>query len=106
MGALLRPLATDLLAFNEALGVLRAYSLIHRDAIEKAMSVHRLVQAVVRDALPMEERNVWMQRAVFAVDTSFRNVEDVDQWDACERWLPHALVCVTWIEQEHRMDSF
>jgi tetratricopeptide (TPR) repeat protein len=63
--------------------------------------MHRLVQVIVQDALPIKERKGWMQRAVCAVNTSFPDVQDVRQGAACERWLLHALVCVTWIEQEH-----
>jgi hypothetical protein len=103
LGPLLQPAAADPLAFNDAIGVLRSYSLIDRDVIEKTMSMHRLVQVVVRDALPSQEGKNWMQRAVFAVNTSFPDVQDVRQWAACERWLPHALVCAMWIEQEQMM---
>ena len=35
---------------------------------------------------------------VQAINASFPNVQDVEQWDACERWLPHAQVCADWIE--------
>ena len=86
---------------NDAVAILRAYSLIARDADEKTMSLHRLVQVVVRDALPTDERIPWMRRAVIAVNRSFPRVDDVNQWATCERWLPHGLVCASWIEQAH-----
>ena len=101
LGSLLQPVVLDPLAFNDAIGALGAYSLLRRDATDKTLSMHRLVQAVVQDALPIQERAQWMQRVVFAVDSSFPNVQDVRQWAACESWLPHGLVCAAWIEQEH-----
>ena len=36
---------------NKAIAALGAYSLIRRDPAEKTLSVHRLVQAVLRDAM-------------------------------------------------------
>jgi tetratricopeptide (TPR) repeat protein len=101
LGPLLQPAVVDFLAFNDAIGVLRAYSLIRRDAFEKTLSIHQLVQVVVRDALPFQEEKEWMQRAVFAVNTSFPDVDNVRQWATCEQWLPHALMCAMWIEQKH-----
>src|SRR5262249_32459692 len=45
---------------NQAIEILRAYSLITRDAQTKALAVHRLVQTVVRDSLPAETQKQWM----------------------------------------------
>jgi hypothetical protein len=88
-----QPVVLDPLAFNDALGALGAYSLLRRDATDKTLSMHRLVQVVVQDVLPIEQRKEWMRRVVLAVNTSFPDVQDVDQWAMCECWLPHALVC-------------
>ena len=43
-----------------------------------------------------------MQRAVERVATTFPDPWQVSEWNACERWLPHVLVCATWIEHAHR----
>lgn len=82
---------------DEAIAFLRIYSLIQRNRAEKTLSVHRLVQAVVRDSLPTEIQHQWMQRAIHAVASADPGA-DVANWPALERLLPHALVCATWIE--------
>ncbi len=97
---LLAPVASDAFLFSQAIEALRASSLLTRDPRMKTLSIHRLVQAVLRDTLPTEDERQWKQRAVLAVSAARPKVNDVKQWPACERWLPHALLCATWIEQE------
>ncbi len=99
LGPLLQPFAGDLIAFNQAIAALSAYSLMRRDRTEQTMSMHRLVQVVLRENMPIEEGHQWKQRAVLAVHTACPDVTDVKQWGACEQWLPHALACAAWIEQ-------
>jgi tetratricopeptide (TPR) repeat protein len=59
-----------------------------------------LVQAVTQDSLPADAVQQWKQRAVLAVSAARPDVMNVVQWPTCERWLPHALLCADWIEQE------
>jgi tetratricopeptide (TPR) repeat protein len=99
-GNLLAPVATDAFLFAQAIEALRAYSLLTHDPRTKTLSVHRLVQAVTQDSLPADTAQHWKQRAVLAVNAACPKVSDVTQWPACERWLPHALLCATWIEQD------
>ena len=54
---------TDLDAWNQAMAVLRAYSLIRQDGEQRTFSVHRLLQVVLRDE--MDEST---QRAVGRTD--------------------------------------
>ena len=96
----LKSVAADLFLFAQAIEALRTYSLLDRDPQTQTLSVHRLVQAVLRDSLGSEEAKAWKRRVVLAVNEACPDVTDVKQWDACERWLPHAEVCATWIEQE------
>src|SRR6266568_843236 len=58
-----KALATDDLAFHEALRTLGAYSLLRRDRSSRTLSTHRLVQAVLLDAMTPEITRVWVQRA-------------------------------------------
>ena len=51
LGPVLGPVASDAFQLGQAIEALRAYSLIGRDPGLQTLSVHRLVQAVVRDAL-------------------------------------------------------
>jgi len=105
LGPSLQAVAGDPFALNQAIAALSAYSLIRRNMTEKTVSLHRLVQAVLRDSMTAEADKEWKQRAVLAVNEACPNVRDVTQWDACEQWLPHALVCADWIEQEQMMES-
>lgn len=96
-GLSIQEIGDNRLALNEAIAALSAYSLIRRNVTEQTISVHRLVQAVLRDSMPVEAQQQWKQRAVLAVNMASPDVQD---WEACEQWLPHALVCADWIEQE------
>lgn len=96
--ATLSAIVADGYLLDQAIEALRAYSLVTRDAPTRSLAVHRLVQTVVRDALPTEEQRQWMQRAVAVVNQAFPEVE-FTHWVACEQCLPHALVCARWIQQ-------
>src|SRR6266516_2618114 len=99
---LLRHLAMDTLAFNQSIEALRAYSLLRREVSSgtaPSLSVHRLVQAVIRDQMDEQDRHQWTQRAVQAINTAFPEVEH-QTWPLCDRLLPHALLCAELITQE------
>jgi len=89
----------DLLHFNEAIVALRRYSLVKRDSEKEALSIHRLVQAVIRDAMESQTLRQWMARVMRAVNAAFPEAE-FEQWSRCEQLLSHVLVCATWIESE------
>ncbi len=99
LGDLLAPVAADAFLLSQAIEALRAYSLLTRDPRTRTLSVHRLLQAVLRDSTLVEAAQHWKERTVLAVSAASPDVQDVKQWPACERWLPHALPCATWIEQ-------
>ena len=40
-------------------------------------------------------------RVVLAVTIASPDVTDFKQWNVCELWVPHALVCAVWIDEEH-----
>ena len=98
MGPPLEPLGTDPLALNTALKELRAYSLVRRDPATRTLSLHRLVQAVLKDSMNEQTQHEWAERTVRAVNLAFPDVTDVKVWEQCEHYLPHALVCATLIE--------
>jgi tetratricopeptide (TPR) repeat protein len=79
----------DPIALGDAIAALRRYSLI--DVQDDALSVHRLVQAAVRERLSDEERRAWAERAAWLVDQIFpTDIDDPAVWATCKRWLPHA----------------
>jgi tetratricopeptide (TPR) repeat protein len=91
--ALPEPLAAavgDRLELPQVLGALRRYSLATVTA--DTLSVHRLVQAVVRHALEPALARVWAAAAVGLVRAGFPDqAGDVEAWPAAARLLPHAL---------------
>ena len=99
LGSWLSPVKDDPLLFDEIIAILGAYSLIHREPGSKTLSIHRLVQAVLRDTMDEKLAQEWANHAVLAVNQVFPDGE-FDTWPGCERLLPHALACVRLIEQE------
>jgi tetratricopeptide (TPR) repeat protein len=81
----------DQLDFQQALGTLGRYALAA--ITDDAISVHRLVQAVVRHQLSGEQRRQWIINALLLVNVAFPGQPDqADAWPVCARLLPHALV--------------
>jgi tetratricopeptide (TPR) repeat protein len=91
LGPLLAPLI-DAYQLDQAIAALRAYSLIARDPHTRMLTVHRLVQAVMQDAMPEQERNQWTQRAVATLNAIFPDVRN-EAWGECERLISHVLLC-------------
>jgi tetratricopeptide (TPR) repeat protein len=84
----LAPLAADPIQLDKALAVLRRYSLI--ELAPDSVSVHRLVQAVIRDELSEDECQQWIGVALDIVDAAFiYKMVDVTTWPVCERLSPH-----------------
>jgi len=99
LGPVLRQVELDPMAFDNAVGMLLAYSLIHRDSATATLSIHRLVQAVLIDAMPTKTRKLWRKRVIQAVNEAFPAVT-FEEWTRCGRLLPHVQICTAWIEQE------
>ena len=79
------------LDFDEAVEPLLRYSLVEKTG--ETLSVHRLVQAVIRDRLAENEKKKWAEAAVNIVNNGFLgNSDDVRNWPACVPLLPHSLV--------------
>ena len=89
--------AANRLLLDEMFAVLRSYSLFTYDPDHGTFSIHRLVQAVLLDSMSSQQRQVWAGRAVQSVNEVFP--DDVHSADY-ERYLPHALMCAYWVEQE------
>jgi len=89
--------ATDPLAFDDAVDPLRRYSLVEITA--ESISVHRLVQAVTRNRLDEDELKKWAEAAVRIVDEAFPfDSNDVGTWPVCSRLQPHALAAAGYAE--------
>lgn len=102
LGPQLAPVGADAYLLNQAIEALRAYSLVQRETSSEAgnlLSVHRLVQAVLKDQMDEQGRQQWVERTMRAVNAALPPVEH-GAWPQWERMLAHALVCSELIAQE------
>jgi tetratricopeptide (TPR) repeat protein len=80
---------TDESQWNDAMQALRRYSLVERSG--DVISLHRLVQAVIRSRLNEGGEKEWASAVVKVVNRSFPyESDDVRTWNDCARLLPHA----------------
>jgi tetratricopeptide (TPR) repeat protein len=98
LGPTLGQVAADPSRFNAAIKELLKYSLVQRDPGSNTLSIHRLVQEVLKDQMDEETQRLWAERAVRAVSGVFPHPE-YSNWDICRRYLLHAQVCSALIEQ-------
>ncbi|MFL5625736.1 MAG: tetratricopeptide repeat protein [Ktedonobacteraceae bacterium] len=97
LGPALRPIAKDLSLLDEPIAVLRRYSLVRRDPNDNILSLHRLVQVIVKASLKSKTQRQWAQRTIQGVNEAFPFV-NMETWPQCKRYLPHALACATLIK--------
>lgn len=57
---------------DEAVAILRKFSFIHRDPLTKTLTVHRLVQAILKDQMGEDTRRQWAERAVRCIQFGAR----------------------------------
>lgn len=95
----LRRAATDPLRWNGTLEVLRHYSLLGRQPENKTLSLHRLVQVVLRADLKKPAERRWVERVVRMLNTLFPDPDDAAGWPTCQRYLPHAQVAAQLMKQ-------
>ena len=88
----------DALIFDEALRRLLSYSLIHRDADNRTITLHRLVQTVLKELMDKQTQKQWAERVVKAVIEAFPDIS-FENWQLCQEYLPQALVCVSIIDK-------
>jgi tetratricopeptide (TPR) repeat protein/DNA-binding XRE family transcriptional regulator len=93
LGPVLAPVAADSLRFDQVMATLRNLSLVQRQPEVRLFSLHRLVQAVIRNEMEAELARLWMERVVEAADAACPEPE-VATWPTCERIVPHALLCL------------
>lgn len=104
LDTLLHSLATEPGLLDEAISTLRVYSLLRRDPEMSMLSIHRLIQAVLRDAMTEQERAAWRQRAIQVLNAVFPEVT-FKAWKQCERLTPHVLMYATFTtDQAHEQE--
>src|SRR5262245_32874132 len=76
-----------------------ACSLVKRDGARRSLTVHRLVQTVIRYGMPEELQRRCAEQAVTLVHEAFVTVEDTGSWPARHRQFPHARTAAGLIEE-------
>ena len=95
-------MAGNALSFNNALGEILKFSLIHRDMPTKTLDIHRLVQSVILKSLDGETRNQWIERFVRTMNRLLPDVK-FETWPLYDRLLTQAQQCASFISQENLM---
>ena len=90
----------DALELDEALAVLRKYSLLRRNSESNMLSMHRLVQAVLKESMDQSTRRLWAERTVRVVNAAFP--EAIYAIDSSHHsYLPHVQECTALIKEFH-----
>jgi tetratricopeptide (TPR) repeat protein len=92
------PVAMDAFELNAAIEALQAFSLVKRNTEMHTLSIHRLVQAVIRDAMDQHTQQQWAERALRAVYAVLPAVEH-GTWPEWERIVAHAQACSQQLER-------
>ena len=93
-------LASGGASWDLAISVLQDYSLVQRNAEVQTLTIHRLVQAVLKDTMDAPTYQLWANRVVPAVETILP-VVNFHTTARFERLIAHALSCAGLIEQCH-----
>jgi tetratricopeptide (TPR) repeat protein/DNA-binding XRE family transcriptional regulator len=93
LGPTLASLGDDPTQFDQAVAVLRNLSMVQRHPDIQTLSLHRLVQAVIREQMNKQEQVLWLQRITKALNSLFpkATLEAWETWKQDERLLPHVL---------------
>ncbi len=93
-GPVLQRVAPNALKLNKSIEELRKFSLIQCNPSTRTLSVHRLVQAVLKDVMKKDMQRRWAERTVRVVNAVFpEEVEEAETWQHCQRYLPQVQAC-------------
>jgi tetratricopeptide (TPR) repeat protein len=82
------PLVAGPYHFDLAIAALRNLSLVQRYPETHTVSIHRLVQAIIRDSMDIDDTKIWIERIIRALNATFPE-PDLANWPRCERYIPH-----------------
>jgi tetratricopeptide (TPR) repeat protein len=88
-GEPLNTLAENKLALTKAIAEAARFSLISRNPQVKTLTIHRLVQEVLRSAMDDNSQRQWAEQVVEAVTAVFPNA-DFENWVQCDRLIAQA----------------
>ncbi len=99
LSSILQPIASNPIALDETLAALRTYSLLHRNPATRTLTIHRLVQVVLKEGMDEDTQHWWAERTVRTVNRAFPDACEFGAWHCCQRCLPHAQACAALIDQ-------
>ncbi len=91
-------LVQDPFKWSDAIGELRKYSFIHRDAAARTLSLHPLLPFILKDKLSEDEHQRWEECMVHAVRSTFLFIDPPSRYH-CQRYFVHLQVCLTYIHR-------
>lgn len=98
LGPVLGPVADDELRLEQAISVLKRYSLLDREVDREvdltSLSIHRIMQELLIDEMDEPTRRLWAERAVCATELALASLPD--SWPLLQA---HARRCQHWIKQ-------
>jgi tetratricopeptide (TPR) repeat protein len=99
LGDALSEVAKSPLQLRQTIADATRLSLISRDAQNKTLTLHRLVQVVLREMMAELQRQQWVEQAVAAVNVVFPDPEEYENWPQCRRLATHAHALVPWLKR-------
>jgi Tfp pilus assembly protein PilF len=90
--------ANNKLNFARMIGEACRFSLLHRDAANRTLDIHRLLQIVIKAGMSKADQRNWAERAVRATAKAFPAVEYAN-WALCRKLIAHAQTCASLIEE-------
>jgi tetratricopeptide (TPR) repeat protein len=100
LGPHLTDLPTNVAHFDAAIKLLRQFAFVRRFPQAQTISLHRLVQVIVRAWMEPEEQALWAERTVQALCATFPGKDDLE-WSRCSFYIPHVYACERLIEDYH-----
>jgi tetratricopeptide (TPR) repeat protein len=98
LGETLCSAAESPIGLSDAIEEAARFSLLRRHPDTRTISLHRLVQAVLIDEMGGDTRRMWAERAVWALNEVFPNVE-YSAWHVCGRLISHAQILALLIDE-------
>jgi tetratricopeptide (TPR) repeat protein len=105
MGALnppLKKLAADALALEDVIALFLKYALVQRRIDTRTLSIHRIVQIILKEELTPKQQAQGAMQAVRLISSLFPK-PDFNNWPACEKYFSQARDCAELI---HKFDLF
>jgi tetratricopeptide (TPR) repeat protein len=104
LGPHLASFLTNEAHFDAAIKMLRQFALVRRFPQTQTISLHRLVQIVLKSQMESNVQALWAARVVQAICATFPHKQD-QAWTRCSLYIPHVYVCEKLLEDYNLENS-